>query len=187
MKLVVSRLSKAAGLTFIAVSLTFPTGQALAWGDEGHEVVALIAVHYLRPDVLAKVEAILANDTGNDLTAHDIAAEATWADKFRGANIDGAKAGTGQWHFIDIELAAPDQASACFGRPMLAAGQAAYPGIARDCVVDKIDEFSRSLPRLQHRPPNGSWRSNLCCILSAICISRFARPTIMIVAATISC
>ena len=49
---------------------------ALAWGNEGHEVVALIAQAHLDPPVAKKVSALLAADT-SDLTAHDIASEAT--------------------------------------------------------------------------------------------------------------
>ena len=120
------------------------TRPAMAWGDEGHEAIALLAVHYLHPDVLARVNGMLATDADNDLTAHDIASEATWADKFRDSSRH-AKAQTGQWHFVDIELASPDETAACFGRPALAAGQAAYPGLAQDCVVDKADEFRREL------------------------------------------
>jgi hypothetical protein len=36
---------------------------ALAWGDEGHEVVALIAQSFLEPDVRRRVNALLA-ETG---------------------------------------------------------------------------------------------------------------------------
>jgi hypothetical protein len=128
----------------VAFLLLLQTGRALAWGDEGHKVIALIAVRYLRPEVLAKVNAMLAADGANDLTAHDIAAEATWADKFRGSSQE-ARAQTRQWHFVDIELADPDEAAACFGRPALGAGKPAYPGLARDCVVDKIEEFRAEL------------------------------------------
>jgi hypothetical protein len=62
----------------IAVALTlalFPQF-ALAWGDDGHKVVALIAEHYLTPDARNTVSALLAQDT-DPLTAHDIASEAT--------------------------------------------------------------------------------------------------------------
>jgi hypothetical protein len=33
---------------------------ALAWGDDGHKIVALIAEHYLSPDVRNTVNALLA-------------------------------------------------------------------------------------------------------------------------------
>jgi len=55
---------------------------AFAWGDDGHKVVALIAEHYLTPEARNTVNALLAQDT-DPLTAHDIASEATWADKYR--------------------------------------------------------------------------------------------------------
>ncbi len=121
-----------------------PAGPALAWGDEGHEITALIAAHYMQPEVRAKVDAMLAADEGNRLTAHDLASAATWADKFRESSPQ-AKEQTRQWHFVDIELSAPDEAAACFGCPVLAPGQAAFPGVAQDCVVDKIDAFAAEL------------------------------------------
>jgi hypothetical protein len=63
----------------LAISLLAPRS-ALAWGDEGHEIVALVAQAHLDPQALKKVNALLAADT-DDRTAHDIASEATWADK----------------------------------------------------------------------------------------------------------
>src|SRR5258708_23192430 len=63
---------------------------ALAWGDDGHKVVALIAQSFLQADVRKRVNALLAADT-DSLTAHDIASAATWADKFRDSNIGGAR------------------------------------------------------------------------------------------------
>jgi S1/P1 Nuclease len=59
--------------------------QASAWGDEGHMAVALIAEHFLKPAVKTQIIAMLAADTDN-LTKHDIASEATWADKYRDVN-----------------------------------------------------------------------------------------------------
>jgi hypothetical protein len=120
---------------------------ALAWGDEGHKIVALIAEHYLDPAVRDRVSAMLAADTDN-LTAHDIASEATWADKYRDSDRDGAKVrylATRQWHFVDIELAAPDLDRACFGHPPLLAGTVASNGPPGACVVDKIDQFAAEL------------------------------------------
>ena len=47
---------------------------AMAWGNEGHETIALIARSYLTPNVRAKVDAILASDPGHaDRTRHGIA------------------------------------------------------------------------------------------------------------------
>jgi hypothetical protein len=116
---------------------------AFAWGDEGHEVVGLIAEHYLEPDVRRRVQALLAGDA-TALTAKDIAHEATWADKYRDQDRAGAKVRylqTRNWHFVDLELAGVDLNGACFGRPRLPPGTAASNGPADDCVIDKIDEF----------------------------------------------
>lgn len=118
--------------------------QALAWGDDGHKVVVLIAQSFLQGDVRKRVNALLAADT-DDLTAHDIASAATWADKFRDANFDGSRLKTRQWHFVDIEITAPDLDKACFNHPALPTGAVASNGPAADCVVDKIEQFAAEL------------------------------------------
>jgi hypothetical protein len=130
----------------LAVLLTSPR-PAFAWGDEGHKVIALIAEHYLDPAVRSKVTTLLAADT-DSLTAHDIASEATWADKYRDSDRDTIKIryqATRQWHFVDIELTQPDLASACFGHPPLPPGVPASKGPPQACVVDKINQFAAEL------------------------------------------
>ncbi len=126
----------------LATSIAQPRA-ALAWGDEGHEVVALIADHFLEPDVRKQVNALLAADTDN-LTAHDVASAATWADRYREANINGSRVKTRQWHYTDIEITAPDLDKACFNHPALA-GAVASNGPGNDCVVDKINQFAAEL------------------------------------------
>jgi hypothetical protein len=121
--------------------LSFP---ASAWGDEGHEVVALIAQAHLDPAVQKRINALLGADT-DSLTAHDIAAEATWADKLRESGGNGVRQMTRQWHYIDIEIAAPDLDRACFDHPSVPPGTPASKGPARDCIVDKIQEFAAEL------------------------------------------
>lgn len=133
----------------VAAALCFgsPASPVYAWGDEGHEVVALIAKHYLTQAVLAKIDAILATDDSH-LTAKDIASEATWADKYRDSDRHTTKKrydATHDWHFVDLEIAGPDLDAACFGRPALPHGTPATHGPSHDCVVDKIDEFSAEL------------------------------------------
>jgi S1/P1 Nuclease len=120
------------------------TSGALAWGDEGHEVVALVAQSFLEPDVRKRVNALLAADIDN-LAAHDIASAATWADKLRDANVNGSREKTRQWHFVDIEITAPNFDEACFNHPPIPAGTTASDGPAADCVVDKIQEFAAEL------------------------------------------
>jgi hypothetical protein len=131
----------------LALALTANTAQprqAFAWGDEGHQVVGLIAQSFLETDVRKRINALLAADT-DDLTAHDIASATTWADKYRDANFEGSRAKTRQWHFTDIEITAPDLHKACFNHPALPSGTVASNGPAADCVVDKIDQFAAEL------------------------------------------
>ena len=124
-------------LTFVLLLLS--PGLAYAWGNEGHQIIATIAMDQLTPTVRAKVDAMLATDTSN-LTAHDIASEATWADAYRNAG----HRETAAWHFVDNEIdRAPDLMNACFGFP--APDQPPSSGPSQDCVVDKIEEFRTEL------------------------------------------
>jgi hypothetical protein len=110
-----------------------------AWGDEGHEVVATIANHYLTSQTRDAVNAILATDTSG-LTATDIASEATWADRYRTSH-----AYTANWHYVDTEISTGDIDAACFGHPPLPANTVASQGPAQACVVDKINQFVTEL------------------------------------------
>lgn len=122
--------------------------QGFAWGDEGHEIVALIAQHLLEPEVRSKVEGLLAADPDN-LTPHDIASEATWADHYRDEDWHTTGlhhyAETRFWHFVNVEIDKPDLNEACFGHPPLPAGTVASKGPAHACIVDKINQFSTEL------------------------------------------
>ena len=134
-----------AGTLTLALATNFVQPRpALAWGDDGHKVVAPIAQSFLETDVRKRLNALLAADT-DSLTPHDIADAATWADKFRDANIKGSRLKTRQWHFVDIEINAPDLDQACFNHPAIPAGTTASDGPADDCVVDKIQEFAAEL------------------------------------------
>ena len=120
---------------------------ATAWGDEGHEIIALVAEQYLDPATRSEMGAMLAADT-DSLTAHDIVSEATWADRYRDSDRDGVRQryeGTREWHFIDIELDSPNLDWACYGHPRLPAEVPASSGPAKACVVDKIEQFRAEL------------------------------------------
>lgn len=132
-------------LLALSLAIVMPA-QAMAWGSEGHEIIADIARDYLTPDVRAKVDALLATDT-DTLTAPDMASRATWADAWRGAG----HRETASWHFVDTELDKPDLQAACFGYP--AAATPASAGPAQDCVVDKIEEFQAELSSARTAPP----------------------------------
>src|SRR5215475_6072918 len=105
----------------LAANLAQPR-TALAWGDDGHKTVALVAQHYLTPAVKRQINTMLAADT-DPLTKHDFASEATWADKYRDSNHrkDHYEA-TKRWHFVDLEIGGPDMTMACFGRKPLPPG-----------------------------------------------------------------
>ena len=124
----------------------------LSWGDEGHKIIALIAEHYLDPAIRSKVATLLAADA-DTLTGHDIPSEATWADKYRDSDRVTTKIryeATSRWHFVDIEFAQPDLASACFGHPALPPGILASKGPPQACVVDQSINSRLSLAV---RPP----------------------------------
>jgi S1/P1 Nuclease len=128
----------------LCVVVTAPQ-HAAAWGDDGHRAIAVIAEHYLTPDVRSAVEALLASDT-DPLTKHDLASEATWADKFRDSNHrQDHYIQTRDWHFVDIEIDNPDLNAACFGRAPLPPDTVASNGSQEACVIDKIKQFIAEL------------------------------------------
>jgi S1/P1 Nuclease len=119
--------------------------QASAWGDDGHKVIALIAQHYLTPAARKQVDAILAVDT-DPLTAHDIASEATWADKWRDSNNwRDHHEDTRRWHYVDLEIEDPDMTEACYGRKPLPPSMPASIGDKMACIVDKVAQFAAEL------------------------------------------
>ncbi len=134
-------------LLFVASVLLCAPAPASAWGDEGHEIVAEIATHFMTDTARQKVLSLLAADQ-DPLTPHDLLSEATWADVFRDSDSNTTKIhynGTRQWHFVNLEVSAPNLGKACFGMPSLPPGEPASAGPAADCAVDKIDQFAAEL------------------------------------------
>jgi hypothetical protein len=130
-------------LTSLAVLGT--SSQALAWGNDGHKTIALVARHYIdqSPALAAKVDAILAGQKDPDV-GPGFAVLGTWADRFRESSPQ-RRAATHNWHFVDIELDAPtDKVTPCFNNTLPATAPA-YPGVPDDCVVNKISQFAREL------------------------------------------
>ena len=141
-------------LFIFGISLLVPSviaTKALAWGDEGHEIVGLIAEHELAnsPAVLAKIHDLLAADTSGIVrrdTGDLMADEATWADRYRDMNQRRSHyTATRNWHFVDLEIDSPSMNEACSGQKQLPQGTAASAGPANDCVVDKIEQFQEEL------------------------------------------
>jgi len=125
-------------LPLLAALCALLPSPALAWGDKGHEIIAAIARDRLTPQARAWVDRLLAQDT-DTLTAPDMLARATWADKWR----DHGHRETASWHFVDQELSAPSLPTACFGFPTPAVPASAGP--AQDCIVDRLDAFEHEL------------------------------------------
>jgi hypothetical protein len=75
------------------IALSLSAVQALAWGQEGHSIVAEIAQRRLNPQALDRVHTLLRGASLGSI--------ASWADDVRGA-----RQGTYNWHFVDIPLAA---------------------------------------------------------------------------------
>jgi hypothetical protein len=141
---------------FIAAALTLMAcAEAHAWGDLGHEVVALVARSQLTPKAAAEVDRLLALDTDplkmrdGVMTNASFARQATWADYYRDAQRGDGRTPeqihSYSWHFVDIELQGGSLETACFGFPKPDPGTPASQGTDPECVVDKIEQFAHEL------------------------------------------
>jgi len=134
--------------------LLLPLRQSLAWGPEGHRVIALLADHVLQqsdPAARAKILALLATDKDDRLTKSDIASEAIWADALREKSEE-ARSATASWHSTRIKPENPDIASACFGRKPLPIGYPASHGPRDNCSIDKVEQFAAELKNPETSP-----------------------------------
>jgi S1/P1 Nuclease len=119
------RISRGRFGVFALVAVALMPRSALAWGDEGHEIIAVVAEAFLYPGERNKVAAVLTDDPDN-VTAPGIARAATWADRYRDSDRSGNRQRneqTWRWHFVNVELADPNLDRACFGHPSLPPGQ----------------------------------------------------------------
>jgi hypothetical protein len=126
-----------------------------AFGDEGHEVVALVARSNLTPSATAAVDRLLATDKNpfkmrdGGMTSDSFERQATWADYYRdsqrASGVSPEPIHSYSWHFVDIELQGGSLETACFGFPVVAPGTTASQGPDPDCIVNKIEEFTAEL------------------------------------------
>ena len=111
----------------LAVFLILVPLPALAWGAQGHEIVATIALQELSSQTKAQVARLLGSPA---MLIH----EANWADEIRDRRRD-----TGPWHYVDIPLGAP--------------GYLAMRDCPRgDCVVAQIAAAQRVLTNPRQSP-----------------------------------
>lgn len=111
---------------FLALIALLAPAKALAWGAEGHEIVAAIGLRELTPAARSEVGRLLG---GPVMMVH----EASWADEIRDSRPE-----TGGWHYVDI--------------PLWAGSYDARRDCADDdCVVAQIDDDLRVLSN-RHAP-----------------------------------
>ena len=84
-------------LLLTAALLLFPA-PAEGWWDEGHQVVARIAVKHLTPAGMLRVSQLLDVENTPEAVANAMAAAAIWADQVK-ADTD-----TASWHFVNLTL-----------------------------------------------------------------------------------
>lgn len=110
----------------VLLLLSLPT-PALAWGSEGHHIVADIAEQYLEPAAARQVRELLAIENATTL-----AQVSTWADDIRPQRPE-----TARWHFVDIPIHPPA------GTPAAYDAERDCPD--GDCVVAAIERFDAVL------------------------------------------
>jgi S1/P1 Nuclease len=85
-----SRLATLAALLLV----TCCCRSALAWGGEGHQIVAIIAETHLTPEATAGIHKLLGDDV--DISDAEVA---NWADQIRRERRE-----TGPWHYVNIPI-----------------------------------------------------------------------------------
>jgi hypothetical protein len=80
----------------LVLALTLVSTDALAWGAQGHRLVARVAEARLTPQARAEVDRLLANEPTPTL-----AAIAPWADELRAKDPGLGKRSAG-WHYVNI-------------------------------------------------------------------------------------
>ncbi|HEY0106817.1 MAG TPA: S1/P1 nuclease [Rhizomicrobium sp.] len=96
---------------------------ALAWGPEGHSIVAEIAQRRLSPAAATQIETILGK-------GHSLASIASWAD-----DVKAKRPETANWHFVDIPLADTDYDPA----------RDCKPDPKGDCAIAALDRLRQAL------------------------------------------
>lgn len=127
---------KALCCSLVFLSFAASCEPAHAWGCEGHQIVALIAMKHLQPQVVGQVNAILSaapvsaalHRYCRNLGLPPIADAATWADDYRAEQPD-----TGPLHYVNIPLNAT--------RDKYDVAQMCQSG----CVIDAINKYIQQL------------------------------------------
>jgi S1/P1 Nuclease len=123
----VAALTYAKSLTALFALLLVAPSNALAWGYEGHQIIAEIAEQFLEPQTTKQVRDLLAIENVTTL-----AEVSTWADEIRPQHPE-----TRPWHYVNIPIypASHEPKGYDAGRDCP----------HDDCVVAKIKQFERVL------------------------------------------
>jgi hypothetical protein len=130
----VKRRSNPKTFVCLLALLVLLPGRALAWGSEGHHIIADIAEQYLQPATAEQVHELLALEHVTTLAAISM-----WADDIRTQRPE-----TAPWHYVNIPINPPD------GTPPAYDARRDCP--TGDCVVAKIGAFEAAL-RNKAAPP----------------------------------
>jgi len=78
-------------MAFLAALVAIPQA-GFAWGREGHEIIAIVAEHCMRPETAARMRELLGPESPEEASM--------WADEYRHDHRE-----NGPWHYINIPLA----------------------------------------------------------------------------------
>jgi len=112
-------------LAIAAAILSARSTIVVAWGGQGHRLVARLAAERLSAVARQNVEWLIGPQTLADV--------ASWADRYEQGNYQ-----TFYWHFVDMptDATAYDRDRDCPRQPTVAAGSG--PDRWRDCIVERI-------------------------------------------------
>ena len=119
---------------------------ALAYGTQGHKIVATIAWSYMSSAARARADQLLSEDP-DTLTKPDFVSRSLWADMYRSSN-GRAYSQTAKWHFVNIPSGLTDNEA--IRRSIAELCPAASPapasaGSPNSCIVTKLQEFEAEL------------------------------------------
>ena len=145
-------------MVFLAVILAIPQA-VLAWGREGHEIIVIVAEHYMRPETAAAMRKLLAPESPEEASG--------WADEYRHGHRE-----TGPWHYIDIPLADSrvDLARECPNGDCVIAKTKQFLALLKDPKADKnakaqalrfVIHFVGDLHQPLHDEDNGDKGGNI--------------------------
>jgi hypothetical protein len=122
---------KVFGLAILLLSAG--VNETLAWGQEGHSIIAEIAQRPLSPAALQKVNELLVGELPG-LPASSLiglASIASWADDYRAAHDESRN-----WHFVDVP----------YGRDHYAPITDCHPDATYgDCIINAVERFTAVL------------------------------------------